>query len=38
MKITAIQKQIRQSPRKVRLVANQVKDLPLEQAMRQLAS
>ncbi|MBU0578575.1 50S ribosomal protein L22 [Patescibacteria group bacterium] len=37
MKITAIQKQIRQSPRKVRLVANQVKDLPLEQAMRQLA-
>ncbi len=37
MKITATQKQIRQTPRKVRLVANQVKDLPLEQAMRQLA-
>lgn len=37
MKIKATQKQIRQTPRKVRLVANQVKDLPLEQAMRQLA-
>ena len=37
MKITATQKQIRQTPRKMRLVANQVKDLPLEQAMRQLA-
>jgi large subunit ribosomal protein L22 len=37
MKITATQKQIRQTPRKMRLVANQVKDLSLEQAMRQLA-
>lgn len=37
MKIKATQKQIRQTPRKMRLVANQVKDLPLEQAMRQLA-
>ena len=37
MKITATQKQIRQTPRKMRLVANQVKNLSLEQAMRQLA-
>lgn len=37
MKITAIQKQVRQSPRKMRLVVNQVKKLSLEQAMRQLA-
>jgi large subunit ribosomal protein L22 len=37
MKIHAIQRNIRQSPRKVRLVANQVKNLPLEEAMRQLA-
>ncbi|MBU0576550.1 50S ribosomal protein L22 [Patescibacteria group bacterium] len=37
MKITATQKQVRQSPRKMRLVANQIKDLSLEQAMRQLA-
>lgn len=37
MKIKATQKQIRQTPRKMRLVANQVKDLSLEQAMRQLA-
>lgn len=37
MKITATQKQIRQTPRKMRLVANQVKDLSLEKALRQLA-
>lgn len=37
MKIIATQKQIRQTPRKMRLVANQVKNLSLEQAMRQLA-
>jgi len=37
MKIKATQKQIRQTPRKMRLVANEVKDLSLEQAMRQLA-
>lgn len=37
MKITATQKNVRQTSRKVRLVANEVKDLPLEKAMRQLA-
>lgn len=37
MKIKAEQKNSRQAPRKVRLVANQVKDLSLEEAMRQLA-
>ncbi len=37
MLIKAVQKYTRQTPRKVRLVANQVKDLPLEQAMKQLA-
>ena len=37
MKIKTTQKQIRQTPRKMRLVANEVKDLSLEQAMRQLA-
>ena len=37
MKITATQTQVRQTPLKVRLVANQVKDLPLEQALRQLS-
>ncbi|MBD3249977.1 MAG: 50S ribosomal protein L22 [Candidatus Pacebacteria bacterium] len=37
MKIRAEQRNSRQSPRKVRLVANQIKDLPLEQALRQLA-
>jgi large subunit ribosomal protein L22 len=37
MKIRAEQKNSRQSPRKVRLIANQVKDLPLEEAFKQLA-
>lgn len=37
MQILAIQKNVRQSPRKVRLVANEVKDLSLEKALRQLA-
>ena len=37
MKIRAEQKNTRQTPRKVRLVANQVKDLSLEKALRQLA-
>jgi len=37
MKIKAEQKNSRQSPRKVRLLANQVKDLPLEEAFTQLA-
>ncbi len=37
MKFIATQKNIRQTPRKIRLVANQVKDLSLEQALRQLA-
>lgn len=37
MEIVAIQKNTRQSPRKVRLVANTVRKLPLEQALRQLA-
>ncbi len=37
MKIRAEQKNSRQSPRKVRLIANQVKDLPLEEAFEQLA-
>lgn len=36
MFIKAVQKYTRQTPRKVRLVANAVKDLPLEQAMKQL--
>lgn len=36
MKFIATQKNTRQSPRKVRLVANQVKDLPLTQAIEQL--
>lgn len=37
MEIIATQRNIRQAPRKVRLVANAVKDLPLEQAFRQLS-
>lgn len=37
MKFIAVQKNTRQTPRKVRLVANQVKKLSLEQALRQLA-
>lgn len=37
MLITATQKNIRQTSRKVRLVANEVKDLSLEKAMRQLS-
>jgi large subunit ribosomal protein L22 len=37
MEITAEQKTTRQAPRKVRLVANSVRKLPLEQALRQLA-
>lgn len=37
MKIKAEQKNSRQSPRKVRLVANQIKDLSLEQAFIQLS-
>lgn len=37
MLIKAMQKYTRQTPRKVRLVANQIKDLPLDQAMQQLA-
>ena len=37
MKIKAQQKNSRQSPRKVRLIANQVKDLPLDQAFIQLS-
>jgi large subunit ribosomal protein L22 len=37
MKFIATQKNTRQTPRKVRLVANQVKGLPLEQALKQLA-
>jgi len=37
MLIKATQKYTRQSPRKVRLVANTVKKLPLEQALQQLA-
>ncbi len=37
MLIKAVQKYTRQTPRKVRLVANQVKDMPLDQALRQLA-
>ncbi len=37
MKIKAEQKNSRQSPRKVRLLANQVKDLSLEDAFTQLA-
>ena len=37
MIIVAQQNNIRQAPRKVRLVANQVKKLPLDQAIAQLA-
>lgn len=37
MQIIAEQKNTRQTPRKVRLVANSVKSLPLEQALKQLA-
>jgi large subunit ribosomal protein L22 len=37
MQFIAIQKNTRQTPRKVRLVANQIKDLPLESALKQLA-
>ena len=37
MEIIAEQKNTRQSARKVRLVANEVRKLPLEQALRQLA-
>ncbi len=37
MLIVATQKNTRQAPRKVRLVANSVKKLPLEQAIKQLA-
>ena len=37
MEIKATQRYIRQAPRKVRLVANTVKELSLEQAIRQLA-
>jgi len=37
MQIIATQKNVRQTPRKLRLVANQIKNLSLEQALRQLA-
>ena len=37
MQFIATQKQTRQSPRKVLLVASQVRKLPLEEAIRQLA-
>lgn len=37
MEIVAVQKTTRQTPRKVRLVANAVRKLPLEQAIRQLS-
>ncbi len=37
MKVRAKQKYSRQSPRKVRMVANQVKDLSLQEALEQLA-
>lgn len=37
MLITAEQKNTRQTPRKVRLVANLVKNMPLEKALRQLS-
>lgn len=37
MEIYASQRYVRQAPRKVRLVANAVKDMPLEQAFRQLS-
>ena len=37
MQIVAVQKYIRQAPRKMRLVANQVKGLSLELALRQLS-
>lgn len=38
MKITVVQKSVRQSPRKVRLVANTIKKLPVEQAIVQLGA
>lgn len=37
MKFKAVQKNTRQTPRKIRLVANQVKKLSLEEALKQLA-
>lgn len=37
MQFKVTQKNTRQTPRKVRLVANAVKDLPLDQAIKQLA-
>jgi large subunit ribosomal protein L22 len=37
MQFKVTQKNTRQTPRKVRLVANAIKDLPLEQAIKQLA-
>jgi large subunit ribosomal protein L22 len=37
MKFVAVQKNTRQTPRKVRLVANQLKGLSLEQTLKQLA-
>jgi large subunit ribosomal protein L22 len=37
MQFVATQKNVRQTTRKVRLVANEVKDLPLEDALKQLA-
>lgn len=37
MEIKAAQRHIRQAPRKVRLVANTIKEMPIEQAIRQLA-
>ncbi len=37
MLITATQKNTRQAPRKVRIVANAVKNLPLDKALQQLA-
>ncbi len=38
MQIVAVQKNVRQTPRKLRLVAKQVKDLELEPMLRQLAA
>ena len=37
MQFKVTQKNTRQTPRKVRLVANAIKDLPLDQAIKQLA-
>jgi large subunit ribosomal protein L22 len=37
MQFKVTQKNTRQTPRKVRLVANTIKDLPLDQAIKQLA-